>query len=78
MKRIAVLLGLAGLNVGGITKPRVVENGVSMLAVCEKAQAEDLTFIKGNLRAEVGDEALKGQVTSYLENLRKNAKIIYN
>ena len=69
---------LAGLNVGGITKPRVVETGVSMLAVCEKTQAEDLTFIKGNLRAEVGDEALKGEVSSYLENLRKQAKIIYN
>lgn len=74
----AIAKELAGLNVGGITKPRVVENGVSMLAVCEKAQAEDLTFIKGDLRAEVGDEALKGQVTSYLENLRKNAKVIYN
>ena len=69
---------LAGLNVGGITKPRVVETGVSMLAVCEKTQAEDLTFIKGDLRAEVGDEALKGEVSSYLENLRKQAKIIYN
>jgi len=56
----------------------VVETGVSMLAVCEKTQAEDLTFIKGDLRAEVGDEALKGEVSSYLENLRKQAKIIYN
>lgn len=69
---------LAGLNVGGITKPRVVENGVSMLAVCEKAQAEDLTFIKGDLRAEVGNGQLEGEVTNYLEKLRKQAKIIYN
>ena len=74
----AIAKELAGLNVGGITKPRVVETGVSMLAVCEKTQAEDLTFIKGDLRAEVGDEALKGEVSSYLENLRKQAKIIYN
>ena len=66
------------MNVGGITKPRVVENGVSMLAVCEKAQAEDLTFIKGDLRAEAGNNALEGQVASYLENLRKSAKVIYN
>ena len=74
----AIAKELAGLNVGGITKPRVVENGVSMLAVCEKAQAEDLTFIKGDLRAEAGNNALEGQVASYLENLRQNAKIIYN
>ena len=74
----AIAKELAGLNIGGITKPRVVENGVSMLAVCEKAQAEDLTFIKGDLRAEAGNNALEGQVSAYLENLRKQAKIIYN
>ena len=74
----AIAKELAGLNIGGITKPRVVENGVSMLAVCEKAQAEDLTFIKGDLRAEAGNNALEGQVASYLENLRKSAKVIYN
>lgn len=74
----AIAKELAGLNVGGITKPRVVENGVSMLAVCEKTQAQDLTFIKGDLRAEAGNEALTGRVSSYMEQLRKNAKIIYN
>lgn len=74
----AIAKELAGLNVGGITKPRVVENGVSMLAVCEKAQAQDLTFIKGDLRADAGNEALTGQVASYLAELRKTAKIIYN
>lgn len=74
----AIAKELAGLNVGGITKPRVVETGVSMLAVCEKAQAEDLTFIKGDLRAEAGNSALGGQVEAYLANLRANAKIIYN
>lgn len=74
----AIAKELAGLNVGGITKPRVIETGVSMLAICEKTQAEDLTFIKGDLRAEAGNNALEGQVSSYLENLRKSAKIIYN
>jgi peptidyl-prolyl cis-trans isomerase SurA len=74
----AIAKELAGLNVGGITKPRVVDSGVSMLAVCEKTQAEDLTFIKGDLRAEAGNDALAGQVTDYMANLRKTAKIIYN
>ncbi|WP_172125349.1 MULTISPECIES: SurA N-terminal domain-containing protein [unclassified Devosia] len=74
----AIAKELAGLNAGGITKPRVVETGVSMLAVCQKTQAEDLTFIKGDLRAEAGSDALKGQVETYLADLRKRAKIIYN
>lgn len=69
---------LAGLNVGGITKPRVIETGVSMLAICEKVQAQDLTFVKNQLEAEVGTSALKGKTEEYLANLRKNAKIIYN
>ena len=74
----AIAKELAGLNVGGITKPRVVENGLSMLAVCEKAQAEDLTFIKSDLRNAAGDDALGTQSAKYLEDLRKRTKIIYN
>ena len=69
---------LAGMNVGGITKPRVVEAGVSMLAICEKTQAEDLTFMKDEVRAEVGNGNMEKEAAAYLENLRKNAKIIYN
>ncbi|WP_162247311.1 SurA N-terminal domain-containing protein [Devosia sp. Root635] len=74
----AIAKELAGLNVGGITKPRVVESGVSMLAVCEKTQAEDLTFVKGDLRAAQGNEALEGEVQNYLANLRARAKIVFN
>ena len=69
---------LAGMNVGGITKPRVVESGVSMLAICEKTQAQDLTFVKDDLRAEVGGDTMQKEAEAYLEQLRKTAKIIYN
>ncbi|MBN9336166.1 SurA N-terminal domain-containing protein [Devosia sp.] len=69
---------LAGMNVGGITKPRVVESGVSMLAICEKTQAEDLTFMKDDLRAEVGGSNLEKEAQAYLTRLRNSAKIIYN
>ena len=41
---------LAKLNVGGITKPRVVEGGVSMLAVCAKETSEDTTYIANGIR----------------------------
>lgn len=74
----AIAKELAGLNVGGITKPRVVDTGVSMLAICQKTQAEDLTFIKSNLEAEAGMGALQQQAADYLADLRKRAKIIYN
>jgi peptidyl-prolyl cis-trans isomerase SurA len=74
----AIAKELAGLNVGGITKPRVVGNGVSMLAICEKTQAEDLTFIKSQIRSETGNNQLGTEVKNYLETLRKQAKIIYN
>jgi peptidyl-prolyl cis-trans isomerase SurA len=73
----AIAKELAGLNVGGITKPRVVENGVSMLAVCSKAVAEDTTFIKGGLQQEAGSAALAAEVETYLARLRDSAKIIY-
>ncbi|HHY50103.1 MAG TPA: hypothetical protein GYA10_10190, partial [Alphaproteobacteria bacterium] len=73
----AIAKELAKLNVGGLTKPRVVENGVSMLAVCAKSVAEDTTFVKSNLRAEQGNAALKGEQEAYLKELRGRAKIIY-
>lgn len=73
----AIAKELAGLNVGGITKPRAVANGLSMLAVCQKVQAEDLTFVKGGLREDAGGDAMKREVESYLARLRSEAKIIY-
>lgn len=73
----AIAAELGQLNIGGLTKPRVVEGGVSMLAICAKSVAEDTTFIKGNLRAEAGNAQLEGEVATYLKELRDKAKIIY-
>lgn len=67
---------LAALNVGSITKPRVTETGVSMLAVCAKEQARDTTFIKTKLRNERGQDAFKAEAEKYLEELRKKARIV--
>ncbi|WP_375451652.1 SurA N-terminal domain-containing protein [uncultured Devosia sp.] len=74
----AVAKELAGLNVGGISKPRVTDSGVSMLAICQKTQAEDLTFIKGEIRAEDGNTAVATEASNYLATLRSQAKIINN
>lgn len=74
----AISKELAGLNVGGITKPRVVQNGVSMLAVCEKTEARDTTFIKNEIRAEVGNSQMQGKAKEYLEEVRGRSKIVRN
>lgn len=66
---------LAALNVGGITKPRVTEAGVSMFAVCSKTQARDTTFVKNKLRSEQGQEAYKAEADKYLAELRQKARI---
>jgi peptidyl-prolyl cis-trans isomerase SurA len=73
----AIAKELAGLNVGGITKPRVVEQGVSMLAICSKSEAKDLTFIKGKVQQEAGGDELKAEADKYLKDARAKAKIIY-
>lgn len=67
---------LAGLTVGQISSPRVVEGGVSMLAICEKAQAEDLTFLTEELRQEAGTDVLQAKAEEYLARLRDAASII--
>jgi peptidyl-prolyl cis-trans isomerase SurA len=67
---------LAGLNVGGISKPRVTESGVSMLAVCAKTQARDTTFLKNKLRSEKGQDAFKAEAEKYLAELRQKATIV--
>lgn len=69
---------LAGLNVGGITKPRVTEGGVSMLAVCSKTAARDTTFVKNKLRNEQGQDAFKAEAEKYLAELRQKARIVRN
>lgn len=71
----ALAAELAGLNPGGISTPRTVDNGVQLLAVCEKAQARDLSFIKNQLRQEAGTEKLQAEAEEYLQNLREEADI---
>ena len=74
----AMAAELAALDVGGITKPRVTETGVSMLAICSKSAARDLTFVKGDLRQEVGTAKLQEEAAAYLERLKERASINRN
>jgi len=68
---------LSKLNVGGITKPRVVEDGVSMLAVCSKEVSQDTSYIADNLRQTAGNGALKSEQDKYLAELKAKAQIVY-
>jgi len=67
---------LAHLDVGGITAPRVVENGVSMLAICSKNEARDLSFVTSELRQEVGTDLLQVEAEKFLDELRDQASIV--
>ena len=67
---------LAKLNVGGITKPRVVEGGVSMLAVCAKETSEDTTYIANDIRNETGGKGMQAEADKYLAELKAKAQIV--
>jgi peptidyl-prolyl cis-trans isomerase SurA len=67
---------LSKLNVGGITKPRVVEGGVSMLAVCAKEVSEDTTYLAQSIRQDAGDNGVKAEAEKYLANLKAKAQIV--
>jgi len=67
---------LSTLGVGGITKPRVIQGGVQMLAVCAKETSTDTTFIANDLRQNAGNGALKTEVDKYLAELKAKAQIV--
>jgi peptidyl-prolyl cis-trans isomerase SurA len=67
---------LSKLNVGGITKPRVVEGGVSMLAVCAKSTSEDTTYLANTVRQETGSGAMAAEAEKYLAELKAKAQIV--
>jgi peptidyl-prolyl cis-trans isomerase SurA len=69
---------LSKLNVGGITKPRVTETGVSMLAVCAKSVSDDTTFLATKLRQATGNAKLKEEAEKYLAEIKAKAQIIYS
>lgn len=69
---------LASLPVGGISKPRVVNGGVSMLAICSKEQARDVTFLKQKLRNKTGTQKLQSKADEYLQKLKDQASIVYH
>ena len=64
-------LGFAG------TKAQATAKRTDKKDILGKVQAEDLTFVKGGLREDVGGDALAKEAEAYLERLRSQAKIFY-
>jgi peptidyl-prolyl cis-trans isomerase SurA len=67
---------LAKLNVGGITKPRVVEGGVSMLAICAKESSQDTTYLADQIRNDTGSKGMEAEASKYLAELKAKAQIV--
>ena len=67
---------LGSLPVGGITKPKPDPRGTMMLAICQKEEAKDLTFITNQLRQTAGNDKLQQEVDKYLADLKAKAKIV--
>jgi len=74
--QLPVATELGSLPVGGITKPMKDPRGVSMLAICEKEEAKDLTFITNQLRQTEGNDRLQQEQDKYLADLKAKAKIV--
>jgi len=72
----AVADELSKLSVGGITKPRVMAGGVSMLAICAKESSDDTTFLANQVRQQTGNGALQKEAAKYLADLKAKAQII--
>lgn len=72
----AVADELSKLSVGGITKPRVMAGGVSMLAICAKESSDDTTFLANQVRQQTGNGALQKEADKYLADLKAKAQII--
>jgi peptidyl-prolyl cis-trans isomerase SurA len=68
---------LAALEVGGVTEPEKVEEGIQILAVCAKTAIEGQTEAAVEAREEISSE--RGQLLArrYLRDLRADAVVEY-
>ena len=73
---VPIATELGKLPVGGISAPHTDPTGTVMLAICEKEEAKDLTFITNQLRSTAGNDQLQAETDKYLADLKAKAKII--
>jgi peptidyl-prolyl cis-trans isomerase SurA len=66
---------LAKTPLGRLTPPYRSEQGVEMLAVCEKNERQDVTRLRGEIEQEIMQKRSQGTSEAYLKELRVKVEI---
>ncbi|GLK55584.1 peptidyl-prolyl cis-trans isomerase SurA [Methylopila capsulata] len=66
---------LAKVKVGGLTSPERSEQGVEMIAICERKDIADDSMIRRQAAEELGSKQAEEQSKKYLEQLKSRAII---
>ncbi|GGE46858.1 hypothetical protein GCM10007276_25030 [Agaricicola taiwanensis] len=68
---------LASLKIGGLTAPERGDNGVEMIALCEREAISDDSYQRQKIQYELADEKFKAERDNIMAELRKRAVIDY-
>jgi peptidyl-prolyl cis-trans isomerase SurA len=66
---------LAKTPVGRLTAPYRTEQGIEMVAVCEKSERQDNISLRSKIEREMQEKSLQGTSASYLAELRAKVEI---
>jgi peptidyl-prolyl cis-trans isomerase SurA len=66
---------LSKTPIGRLTPPFRTEQGIEMLAVCEKSERQDNIALRSRIERELQEKSLTGTSASYLAELRAKAEI---
>jgi peptidyl-prolyl cis-trans isomerase SurA len=66
---------LSKTPLGRLTPPFRTEQGIEMLAVCEKSERQDNIALRNRIERELQEKSLTGTSASYLAELRAKAEI---
>lgn len=68
---------LASIEVGHLTNPEVTEQGLQMFALCNKKESKTDSPLKQQVRQELYAKKYDAESKRYLEEIRKQAMIVY-
>ena len=68
---------LASIDVGHLTNPEVTEQGLQMFALCNKKESKTDSPLKQQVRQELFAKKYDAESKRYLDEIRKQAMIVY-
>jgi peptidyl-prolyl cis-trans isomerase SurA len=68
---------LASIEVGHLTNPEVTEQGLQMFALCNKKESKTDSPLKQQVRQELFAKKYDAEAKRYLDEIRKQAMIVY-